>query len=302
VQGYTINFEEFERRRLALELARRSMVAARLRGQVAQANLSNLATQMQSIQNQGLSAKTGELQHRINVQQEALEQVGEELSQQQADVQRQMSLLQCTYRESENERARLKEAIAQAESTLGELKQLAKMNLENAGELAKASKIGQAMALQQGEIESRLSTLESQIRFATLQSELTPAAMATLMCMEENGYELKETISDKGVITYFQKIASEHQIAVRLQPMVNQSNTWDLLAETFNMSGSACLEELDDFELTMDDLELAQLSREKFRIYPKDDSGLIPEKKGVLPLPSSSSKFQKTRNKTKAFQ
>jgi len=93
------------------------------------------------------------------------------------------------------------------------------------------------------------------------------------------------------LIAYFKKADSEHQIAVRMTPAIRRGEdikTWYLIAETFEMDGETCLEELDDFDTAMEEIDIGELQHIKhhpFPIYPKDESSRIREKRGVLPAP-----------------
>jgi hypothetical protein len=164
------------------------------------------------------------------------------------------------------EASRMAEAIAEAEGTLAEISALGRATAESLGELSPAE--GEALAARQREIESR-------VRFLTQDAATAPVAMMTLLAMEANGYHLRETVSQQGLVAYFTRADAAHQIAVRTRPAARDGESaarWEVAAETFGMTGESCLYEIEDFETAVEDLDLGRLLPGD-RVYPKDEPG-----------------------------
>lgn len=174
----------------------------------------------------------------------------------------------------------LREGLTAASGSLAQLVRTAEAGLETAAALGEAASTGRAFGEIQGELEGRIRALESEIQLVTLRADLAPVAMVTLQAMEENGYRLQDTVSRDGLILYFQKEGAAHQLAVRMAPETRQgeeTERWDLLAETFDLKNASCLEEMEDFETALE--SRGTLRRRGERVYPRDD------RQAVLPRP-----------------
>ena len=140
--------------------------------------------------------------------------------------------------------------------------------------MTNAIRQGAALSARQSEIESQLHNVETEIRFLTLHAEMQPAALITLQAMRENGYEFRAVETAEGLTTYFEQKETNHQIAVRIAKPVHEGEdiyTWDILAETFEMTDETCLLEIEDFETSVKVMGIGNLKRGKFRVYPKDE-------------------------------
>ena len=161
---------------------------------------------------------------------------------------------------------------------------------------------GRKLEAQQQLIEQRLNQLTREVSFVTRDAALSPAAMLTLTAMRANGYELRETLSEQGLISYFQQEGTGHHIAVRVAHMGPVPGTdterWDLLAETCGPPGNQCLEEMMDFETAVQLLDLGELRRNGGRVCPKDGTDSAAEHWVRLPpppTPETSRDCAKTR-------
>ena len=284
-QSYQINLAEVARRRAALELSRRSLHLANLKAARVQSELHQTAEQLRQIRTDGLNQRVDELERDLARHRQALASCREEIAGAKAQLNQEMAALKEVACDVARERELLVQAMAQAEQTLDQIDRLSQLNLAGAEDLARAARETSQLAGKQIQLEQEIAAVERAVRFVSLKAELAPAAMTTLMCMEANGYQLGETDSRDMLTFYFQKAERDHQIAVRLAPVKEDGATWDLLAETFEMQGTECLEELDDFETAMEDLELGRLVRGDFRVYPKDDRDPPQRVWGKIPKP-----------------
>jgi hypothetical protein len=181
-----------------------------------------------------------------------------------------------------------------AARTLSQVEDTARAAVASTSILADAAASGREFVEGQARLEAHIRQLETEIRFVTQRADLAPVAMVTVEAMEQNGYRLRETISRDGLIAYFQKEGAEHQLAVRLAPAGRPGENegrWDLLAEAFDMKGSACLEELDDFETAL--AEQGRLRRTGARLYPRDDSQAVLPHRPPRPVRRSHTRDRK---------
>jgi len=154
-------------------------------------------------------------------------------------------------------------------------------------DMARAVNEGAQLAAKQMKIENRLHNVETELRFLTRNAAIQPAALITLEAMQENGYTLREVETEEGLTSYFEQKETEHQIAVRIAPPVRQGEniqSWEMLAETFKMAGETCLMEIEDFETSIEAMDIGELKR-GHRVYPKDDRSRSAEKRGAIPPP-----------------
>jgi hypothetical protein len=90
----------------------------------------------------------------------------------------------------------------------------------------------------------------------------------------------------EGLTSYFEQKETGHQIAVRIAKPIREGENlhkWDMLAETFKMTGETCLSEIEDFETSVETMEIGKLKRGQFRVYPKDERSPSREKQGIIP-------------------
>ena len=142
-------------------------------------------------------------------------------------------------------------------------------------------------------IEQRLAQLDREMSFVSQNPELSSAALLTLIAMRTNGYELRQTASDRGLISYFEQEGTRHKIAVRMARLAPtpdlRDERWELLAETCGAPGDQCLEEIMDFETAVQTLELGQLTRQGGRVCPKDGTNDAADRWIKVPSPDKSS-------------
>ena len=74
-----------------------------------------------------------------------------------------------------------------------------------------------------------------------------------------------------------------------------KGDTWELVAETFDMTGETCLFEIEDFETAMDESGFGTLKSGDMRYYPKDERSADREKRGLLKASGSRSKTGKLK-------
>lgn len=132
---------------------------------------------------------------------------------------------------------------------------------------------------------SRIDQLDRELSFVVRDGAYDAAAMATLLAMEANGYQLREVASGQELVSMFEEKDSQRRIEVRLKklgPTAEDQERWTLAAETFEMQGEQCLGVIADFETALvDKLALGELQRQS-RQYPKRDrdSASKPKSKG----------------------
>lgn len=178
------------------------------------------------------------------------------------------------------EEQRMSRTIGEAQRSLEHVARVAEQGTATIGELAPAER--ERLAARQGEIERNLHQIDLEVRFLGHDAALAPAAVATLMAMEANGYQLRDTASEGDLVSYFAREGAAHQIAVRMAPVERRGEdvaAWELVAETFGMAGEDCLYEIEDFETAFEQLDLGRLTPGR-RVYPKDDRGAR-----VIPAP-----------------
>ena len=281
------------RTRAAAETQRRAAELARARAERSAAiygETAAIAREHQRLANERLSQQAGAL----SLQQAELDRLGEraracgvrldnlgaqleesrrELERVQGELRTQMQQLSALESAACGLETALRATLDEAGRTLSQVEATARAALDSTTALAAAASSGREFAAGQARLEAHIRQLETEIRFVTQRAELAPVAMVTVEAMEQNGYRLRETVSEQGLIAYFQKEDAEHQLAVRLAPAGpagEDEGRWDLLAEAFGMKGPACLEELDDFETALADQ--GRLRRKGSRVYPRDDS------------------------------
>jgi hypothetical protein len=129
---------------------------------------------------------------------------------------------------------------------------------------------------------SRIDQLDRELSFVVRDGTYDTAAMATLLAMEANGYQLREVASGQELVSMFEEKDSQRRIEVRLKklgPTAEDQELWTLATETFEMSGEECLGEIANFETALvDELALGELQRQS-RQYPKRDRDSASEPK-----------------------
>ncbi len=284
--SYSLSMAEASRLAMTRELERRRLEQIRLTVLNNQAEFSKLATRLGNLNLSTQSEQIEQLRQALRTQQTRLAKSKQQLEEQNKTVCEICAALNQLDQASERESGLLNQSIEQGRNALHSIERMTILNVENANELAEAAAIGAELARDQVSIELELSQIENEVRFISTNSQLAPAAMATMICMEENGYSLVQATSEQGLVSYFKHAEQKNIIAVRIAPVQDQTIGWELMAETFHMQGSQCLDEMDEFEAAFEDLELGELARGNLRIYPKDESGLIPERRGRLPKPA----------------
>jgi chromosome segregation ATPase len=251
-----------------------------------------------------LSSQAATLQTSLTDTERALEASRTQVAQAQANLKTQIAAATALHQAAEHEEQQLKNSINQAQDTLLQVEKLAAIGIEDADAWKRIAAQGHDMDKNTTELNQQIQHLEQEINFVTQQAELQPAAMAVLMGMQKNGYELRDTLSKDGLIYYFEAADSKHQIAVRMNSATRageDSQRWEMLAETFEMVGETCLEELADFDTAMEEIGIGELQRGNFRLYPKDERSRQREKRGILPSPKPHRK-SKTKNKNQSRQ
>jgi hypothetical protein len=121
---------------------------------------------------------------------------------------------------------------------------------------------------------SRIDQLDRELAFVVRAGAYDSAAMATLLAMEANGYQLRDVTSGEELVSTFEDKDSARRIEVRLAKVglaESEQELWTLAAETHDMHGEECLRELADFETALvEELDLGQLQLQS-RHYPKHD-------------------------------
>jgi len=292
VQDYQYRVSENAKQQLEAERRRRELELARLKAERAEAQRRQREMELaQRKQEANVLSAQAALKNDLAKAEQALAQSKAQVNQAQNELQTQIQAVQNLQKDSDQEYAKLQSSLQQAQDTLEQTNRTASTGVQDTELLIDASARRLQMGNQIGELDQQIQTLQQEMNFVNLQAELQPAAMALLIGMQANGYELKSTLTQGDLICYFKQLDSEHQIAVRMSPAIRRGEdieTWDLLAETFNMEGDLCLEELDDFDTAMEEIdigELQRINRHPFPIYPKDESSRNREKHGVLPSP-----------------
>lgn len=124
--------------------------------------------------------------------------------------------------------------------------------------------------------------------------------------MRSNGYRLRQTDTEDGLLSYFEQEGTRHQIAVhmeRVDPVSDSgADRWDLLAETCGPADNQCLEKMMDFETAAQTLDLGRIERKGPRICPKDGTDYAAERWVKIPAPQASkesSRSTKLKNQQK---
>lgn len=172
------------------------------------------------------------------------------------------------------EAQRLSQLVDEAHRSFENVARLAEQSTAAISEITPAER--ERLATRQIEIERNLHQIELEVRFLSHEAALAPAAVATLIAMEANGYQLSDAVSEGDLVSYFERESAAHQIAVRVSPVARKGEditAWDLVAETFGLVGEECLYEIEDFETAFQDLNLGRLTPGR-RVYPKDDRGV----------------------------
>ncbi len=304
MQGYDYKIDREQARRAEIELERRRMVLARFKteraavvyrrtmAQAAEAERrgrSELGTAERALEaaeqrSINLSRRSEAARHALGSLQSQLEASRAELTEARQELQTQVDRCAALEGAAQHEASRLAHTLGQAREALHAADQIGELAISGIDALAHQAAGGEQLAAREAELERSIQRLETEVRFITQQAELMPAAMATLMAMEQNGYRLGETLSWQGLIGYFEKEGERHQIAVRCAAVSRPGedlSQWHLLAETFGLLDERCLHEIADFETSVEEQELGSLRRNQLRVYPKDDRS----RRGLLPLP-----------------
>ncbi len=126
----------------------------------------------------------------------------------------------------------------------------------------------------------RSAQLGTELTFLLRDPRLLTPAVLTLLAMQGNGYDLRETLSKDGLIGYFVSTDRTHQVAVRHRPaagpsafqqQLEEETAYQMEVETFQQEGDACLDVLEDFVLGLEATEMAGVTWAAPRHYPKRD-------------------------------
>lgn len=319
-QPYDYALDRAEAARAAAEAQRREVELARLRAE----RLAALHAERMAIsrENERLrSSLLGSQAHALAGQQAELDALAQraraagfalsslesqiqasafELERARAELHVQMDRLAGLQRDARLQEAALAATLAEAGQTLGRVEGLQSANAETLAALVDAFAAGRASGAVQSGLEERIRQLEAEVAFVTQRADLAPVAMVTLQVMESNGYRLQGTLGREEMIVYFQKEGAAHQIAVRMAPVARSGEDvqrWDLLAETFDVKGEACLAELDDFETAVEERGIGRLRRKEGRVYPRDDSQALLPKPVRPPKPRTQHTDSKARER-----
>lgn len=300
---YSDNPQESARRQL-IALESRRLESVRLQ---AQQNINQLNSQLTTITQEMNRLAIMDLQSVRN--NEALNSLTNQLNTTQAQLSearhnlaQQIESVKKLYAEADCEKDLLNNAIRQAQSSLSEINRISQMSFENIDDMADAIKQGTDLAVRQTEIENQIHEVETELRFLTSHAEMQPAALITLEAMRENGYRLKEAKTAEELTFYFEQKERAHQIAVRIAKPVRKGeniHSWDMIAETFQMNGESCLMEIEDFETSVEIMDIGELKRGQFRVYPKDPRSRAREKCGIIPSLYESNRDRKRQVKHK---
>ena len=282
-QNYHYNTGEEQRKRLEVEISRRKLDLAVARGEKAQAELHRLARDMGDMDTNHIRGEHNRLSHLLDGHRKALANTAQAIQQTHGELEANMANLRGTANEVWTEKLNLTRSISLARQNIQQIELLNKQSLQDAGDWGQAERITAKAAEDHQTVSERINHLERQIRFVSQNQASGPAAMAVLICMEENGYVLKGAESAEGLTSYFSQSEEEHQIAIRMTPAKESNKEWELLAETYDMEGEDCLWEMEDFETAMEEMELGDLTRGQLRVYPKTGGDLIPRQRARKP-------------------
>ncbi len=314
MQGYDYEIDREQARRAEIELERRRMELVRLRAERAAAvhrrtvalaaeaerrgrselGYAERALEAAEQQSTDLTRRSEAARHALGSLQSQLEASRAQLTQARRELQTQVDRCAALEGAAQQEASRLAHSLGQAREALHAADQIGEAANSGIDALANQAAEGEQLAAREAELERSIQQLESEVRFVTQQAQLMPAAMTTLMAMEQNGYRLGETLSRQGLIGYFEKEGERHQIAVRCAAVSRPGEDlaqWQVLAETFGLLDERCLHEIADFETSVEEQELGSLRRNQLRVYPKDDRS----RRGLLPLPGKRRRTVGTR-------
>lgn len=298
VCNYYYAITENGKRRLILGAELRRMLLARYQ---AQRHLYRFQQQIKKVRD--YSSETLEHERSASQGRSALSGLRAQLASLQKELEyakngvvSQMNRIKDAREEIGEDQKALDTAIEDASCMLGNLDKLKNTQIDDIDRLAELFHQDSALIENVENLEREIVRLETELRFIGQKQEFQPVAAAALSAMADNGYELRETVSEEGLLAYFEQSETGRRIAVRIEPPVQENKAtekWEILAETFQMSGEQCLMEMEDFETSLEDFG-NRLDFGDIRIYPKEDHSVEREKRGLLPDFSSILKRKRT--------
>ena len=266
-----------ERARLAAVVRAADQSRQRIDQRVAETDTANLRAgrrlTSQAEELRAVASEAATSRQAIDQLEQSLARSRAQLAEAEKELRREIDRIVCLDAEIATEEVALTEAIAGARQSLSEIEGLADAAVENLSELSPAEL--ERLQLQQSELEASVRQLETEVRFLTADAATAPPALITLLAMEANSYRLRDTLTQEGLISYFEREGERHQLAVRVAPVARpgeQVERWQVMAETFGMVGEDCLYEIEDFETAVEELDLGLLVPED-RVYPKSERG-----------------------------
>lgn len=286
--NYALRREQERQLQFKIEMDRLNLCSMKVQQSINQLYRQTRELEQEKRSLERMQAVSSEARQRIEGIKNQLQTCRQELSQQQSQLQGQMDALFQLQTDACQEMDMLQGSMEEAREALTEAERISAALTAHAHNLTTADVQTKFIMENQELLDQRVRNLEQELRFVTQKAELQPAAMITLSAMRQNGYTLREVISEQGLISYFEQAETGHQIAVKLgQPQRTGENTrnWELIAETFQMEDETCLFEIEDFEVAVEEEGIGRIERGKIKIYPKDEKSRDPEKRGLLPPP-----------------
>jgi hypothetical protein len=245
-----------------------------------------------------MKGQTRRLRSGLKEHEHQLAQTKTEIARIRADLDRQIAAARAMHVETDRERSLLQAAIGQAHASIERCDELVGAGEAATAALGQADAAGRDLADAAEDFTSRIAELERELTFIDCHERTLPAAMAVLAGMTASGYRLRETLTRGELTAYFAKADGDHQIAVRVVPERRpgeQTERWEVLAETFGMVGQECVDELDDFDSAMEEIDLGELiSKGPLCNYPKAERTGEPERPGTLPAPQAAMRHSGT--------
>jgi len=176
----------------------------------------------------------------------------------------------------------LKEVVKDAKDLTVQSQKTIRNITKDSNALLNQQEYGHQMAEHLSDVLVSIQKSSAELMLLAYDPELTVPSMITLQAMDEQGYQLCYTVNDKALTTYFEHCEHDHQIAVKHSKISSSSQhqQWNLEAETFGLYTDRCLDILDDFEYSLEDMggEIIPGTRSvnHYQPQPKPDGILIP--------------------------
>lgn len=275
--------EQERKERAELTTKREQLRSHQLKASEVQAGLSELQQQADDLQKQ-----TSQLNQQI-------QQCEGRVQHARQDLQAKITEMQSLQGEVNQSEQSLQLTIKQGIETLDQIDLAINATEQQVEYLGSAYKEGQNINHDIRQVDEDIQQISSELSFISHHQSIQPMAMLALQGMKENNYQLREVRSRGEYIAYFEHAEKKHQIAVRMEPtrQLHSEDSWDILMETFGMEDEVCLDELDDFTTSIEEIDGVDIKRGQFT-YPKGARG------GQLPVPSLQNTYrsdQKHRNR-----